>query len=253
MRVVSMVNGSLLSETASIYAIAYAKSVQLPLSLLFIDNGEESVEKLELAVASLQALAEASEVECEVVTLEGKVIEQLKHFVQLYSIDTLFCATRKQSNTHSFSDQIVNSALETDVAVVKIKNISHVRSVHRILLAAGDQVNIHAYLLWIGLVTSNGAMGKLYLQNPKKVSHATTKSGLKYEAAPYAQLAQMLGKKVEVVNALHPISADSINHYLVENNFDLAVYFAPAYGNKLLDQITDQSGINSILFYPWQV
>lgn len=251
MKVVSMVNGSLLSETASFYALAYAKSVQLPLTLLFIDNGAESLEKVKTAMTSIEEIAEANGVGIESVTLEGKIIDQLRHYVQLYAIDTLFCATRKLSNTHSFSQKIVQAKLETDIAVVKVKNISQVRSVHRILLAAGDKVNVHAYMLWLGLITSNGAMGKLYLQNPQKASVATTKSGLKYEAEPFVQIAQMLGKKIEVVNAMQPINAEDINRYLVSNNLDLAVFYAPAYPPKLLNEITDISGVNSILFYPW--
>lgn len=252
MRVVSMVNGSLLSEIASFYALAYAKSVQLPLTLLFIDNGEEPLNKVKAAITSLEEIAEANKVEVETVTLKGKVIDQLHHYVQLYAVDTLFCATRKLSKNHSFSQKIIQAKLETDIAVVKVKNISHVRSVHRILLAAGNQVNIHAYLLWIGLISNHEAMGKLYLQNAQKASFATTKSGLKYEAAPFVQLAQMLDKKIEVVNAMQPINVEAINHYLVTNNLDLAIFYAPAYSQKLLNDITDISGINSILFYPWQ-
>jgi len=47
MRVVSLMNGSLLSEAASVYAISYAKSIDLPLTFLFVDNGLESIEKFQ--------------------------------------------------------------------------------------------------------------------------------------------------------------------------------------------------------------
>lgn len=253
MRVVSLVNGSLLSETACFYAIAYAKSVKLPLTLLFIDNGKESLEKVESSIETLKALSEANQVETDTVMLEGSVVSQLQHYAQLYSIDTLFCATRKLSNSNSFSDKIVKSGLETDIAVVKVKHVPQVRSYHRVLLLSGEKVNAHAYLLWLGLLMGNQAKGKLYLQNSHSAQNASGKSGLKYESAPYMQIANMLEQQVEVVQALQPISPERINNYLVENAFDLAVYTASDYPQKLLDHITDDASTNSILFYPWLI
>lgn len=253
MRVVSLVNGSLLSEAASLYAINYARSVQLPLTLLFIDNSEESVEKLHLSVASLKEMADAQEVEVETVILQGDMLTQLKHFEQLYAIDTLFCATRKLSQSHSFSEKIVRAGLETAIAVVKIKNLPQVRSYHRVMLAAGKAVNPHAYLLWLGLLGDEHSLGKLYLQNSRSASKASTKSGLKYEAAPFVQIAKMLNQSVEVVNSMQPVDPEEINAYLIANNLDLAIYDANAYSQKMLNRITDESSVNSIIFHPWKV
>lgn len=252
MRVVSLMNGSLLSEAASVYAISYAKSIDLPLTFLFVDNGLESIEKFQSSLTTLKEIAEASHVPFETVILKGNVIEQLNHFAQLYSIDTVFCATRKHSNSHSFSEKIVRSGIETAIAVVKVKNVSQVRSFHRVLLAAGETVNPHCYLLWIGLVSANQALGKLYLQNSRTVKKASSKSGLKYEAAPFVQLAGMLKQQVEVVQVLQPINPTLMESYLIENDMDLVVYNAVSYSKKTLNQVTDQSSINSILFYPWK-
>lgn len=253
MRVVSLVNGSLLSEAASLYAITYAKSVRLPLTLLFIDNDLESIEDFYLSEASLKELAKAQEVDVEVVILEGDTLVMLRHFMQLYAIDTLFCATRKESKSHSFSDKIVGAGLETDIAVVKIKNVSHVRSYHRILLVAGRSINAHAYLLWLSLLNENDSLGKIYLQNSQSASKATTKSGLKYEAEPFVQIAKMLHKSVEVVNTLQPVNPKAMNNYLIANNLDLVIYDAHAYLKGVLNEISDESSINSILFYSWKV
>lgn len=252
MKVVSLVNGSLLSETASFYAIAYAKSVRLPLTFLFIDSGLESIERFESSLATLKEIAEANEVETETVILEGDTISQLQHFGQLYAIDTLFCATRKLSNSHSFSDKIIRAGLETDIAVVKVKNVAQVRSFHRVLLVSGETVNPHAYLLWLGLIMGNEATGKLYLQNSHAARRASTKSGLKYESAPFMQIANMLEQRVEAVQVMQPVSPTRLNNYLVENDLDLVVYTASAYPQNLLAEVTDQSSTNSILFYCWQ-
>ncbi|MDR9499956.1 MAG: universal stress protein [Hydrogenovibrio sp.] len=253
MRVVSLVNGSLLSEAASFYAISYAKSVQLPLTFLFVDNGHESVEKFQSSLATLEEIAQGRQVPFESVILKGDVIAQLQHFAQLYSIDTVFCATRKLSNTHSFSEKIVHSGIQTAIAVVKVKNVSQVRSFHRVLLSTGETINPHCYLLWIGLISANGALGKLYLQNNRSVRKASGKSGLKYAAAPFVQLAGMLKQRVEVVQVLQPINPALMNNYLVENDLDLVIFNARAHSPKTLNQVTDQSSTNSILFYPWKV
>lgn len=253
MRVVSLVNGSLLSEVASFYAISYAKSIESPLTFLFVDNGLESIEQFQSSIASLEEIAEANQVNFETVILKGDVISQIKHFAQLYSINTVFCATRKQSKAASFSDKIIASGLETAIAVVKVKNVSQVHSFRRVLLVAGETINPHCYLLWIGLISANQALGKLYLQNNRRVKKASSKSGFKYLASPFVQLAAMLKQQIEVVQVLQPINPALMNNYLVENDLDLAIYDARAFPKKILNQMTDQSGINSILFYPWQV
>lgn len=252
MQVVSLVNGSLLSEAASFYAIAYAKAVQLPLTFLFVDNGAESIEKFQSSLATLEEVAEANQVSFETAILKGGVVDQLKHFAQLYSIDTVFCATRRQSNAHSFSEKIIRSGIETDIAVVKVKNVSQVRSFHRVLFAAGESINPHCYLLWLGLLSTNQALGKLYLQNNRTLKKASSKSGLKYAAAPFVQIAGMLHQTIEVVQALQPVTPASMNNYLIENDLDLAIFNTSSHSQKILNQVTDLSGTNSILFYPWK-
>lgn len=253
MKVVSLVNGSLLSEAASFYAISYAKFSKLPLVFLFVDNGQESPEKFQSSLATLSEIAEANQVVYESVILSGDVIEQLKRFTQLYSINMVFCATRKQSIAHSFSDRIIKSGIETAIAVVKVINVSLVRSFHRILLATGEEINPHCFLLWLALGVSNESLGKLYLQNARSFRKASSKSGLKYTAAPFVQLAEMFKFDVEVVQVLEPIKPRSMNNLLIENDIDLVVFNTTSHSQAVLNQVTDQSSTNSILFYPWKI
>lgn len=253
MKVVSLVNGSLLSEAASLYAITYAKAAQLPLTLLFIDNGQESLEKHRLSVASLQELAASQEVEVESVILEGDTLAQLRHFTRLYRVDTLFCATRKLSRNHSFSDKIVRAGLKADIAVVKVKNMSKVRGYHRVFFAAGDSPNPHAYFLWLSLLWDDEVMGKLCLTRAGGFRSAERSTFRYYAAQPFIQLARMLQKNVAMVSALQPHDEVEFNNYLLANSFDLALFDAAAYPKKLLNRVTDEAAANSILFYPWKV
>ncbi|MDG6778835.1 universal stress protein [Thiomicrorhabdus sp. zzn3] len=252
MRVVSLVNGSLLSEAATLYAITYAKSMQLPLTLLFIDNGDESLEKHRLAVSSLKELAASQEVEVESVTLKGDTLTQLQHFSRLYAIDTLFCATRKFTKDHSFSDKIVKAGLQTDVAVVKIKSVPKVRGYRRVFFAAGDSPHPRAFLLWLGLLEDESVLGKLCLTPRSYHGFRRTDSSSKrqYIAAPFLQLARMLHKNVEMVSVLQPHNATELYNYLLVNCFDLVLFDAAAYPQKLLNRVTDATATNSILFYP---
>ncbi|BBP46896.1 hypothetical protein THMIRHAS_22690 [Thiosulfatimonas sediminis] len=255
MRVVSLINGSLLSESASFYAIVYAGAVQLPFSALFVDNGQESKQAVDDTVKALQAFAESQDVAFEFIQLQGDVIAQLQHFCQLYAVDTLFCATRQKSALRSFSEQIVKSGIETDIAVVKVKNISHVRSCSRLMLVSRDQINPHVFVLWLGLLHASGGQGRIYLSAKEGFARATTKSGLKYLAAPFMQLATLSGiapEQIEVVNALQPIDADGLLRYEAENNIDLLVIRNDVYTRKELNHLGDHSGVNSITFYPWK-
>ena len=255
MRVVSMINGSLLSESASYYALSYARAVQLPFTALFVDNGKESEERVQKSVAALQEYAEANNVSFEVVTLQGEVVPQLQHFCQLYAVDTLFCATRQKSSLRSFSEQIVKSGIETDIAVVKVKNVTHVRSFNRLMLVSKELINPHVFVLWLGLLKANDGVGRIYLSSEKAFAKATTKSGLKYLAAPFMQMATLSdipADNIEVVNALQPMDAEALLRYEVENNIDLLVIRAGVYPQKELNHIGDHSGVNSIIFHPWK-
>ena len=255
MRVISMINGSLLSEAASYYAIAYAKSVGLPYSALFVDNGKESNERVQKSVDALRQIAEAQQVPFEFVELQGDVLPQLEHFCQLYAVDTLFCATRQDSKLRSFSDQIVKSEIETDIAVVKIKNIAHVRNAERLMLVSKEQINPHVFVMWLGLLKAHEGCGRIYLASEKGFAKASTKSGLKYLAAPFVQLASMAGiasNQIEVVNAIKPMEPDDLLRYVVENSIDLMVIRSGVYSVKDLNEIGDHSSVNSIAFYPWK-
>ncbi|CAN8140655.1 UspA domain-containing protein [uncultured Thiomicrorhabdus sp.] len=255
MRVVSMINGSLLSESASYYALSYARAVQLPFTALFVDNGKESEQRVQQSVAALQEYAAANNVAFEFITLQGEVVPQLQHFCQLYAVDTLFCATRQKSSLRSFSEKIIKSAIETDIAVVKVKNISHVRNSRRLMLVSKEKINPHAFVLWLGLLKANEGVGRIYLSSKDGFAKATTKSGLKYFAAPYMQLATLSGvteEQIEVVNALQPMNADGLMRYEVEKNIDLLVIRAGVYPQKELNHLGDHSGVNSIIFYPWK-
>lgn len=256
MRVVSMINGSLLSESASYYALSYARSVQLPFTALFVDNGKESQKAVEQSVQALQKFADANNVPFEFVQLQGEDVPQLQHFCQLYAVDTLFCATRQKSSLRSFSEKIVNSGIETDIAVVKVKNISHVRSSNRLMLVSREKINPHVFVLWLGLLKVNDATGRIYLSAEDGFAKASTKSGLKYLAAPFMQLAALSGAgedQIEVVNALQPMDVEALLRYEAENNIDLLVIRAGVYPKKELNHLGDHSGVNSILFYPWKV
>jgi hypothetical protein len=256
MRVVSMINGSLLSESASYFALAYAQSVDLPFTALFIDNGKESEERVSKTVAALTEMASVNSVEFEFVKLEGAVVAQIQHFCQLYAVDTLFCATRKQSSQDSFSREIVKSGIETDIAVVKVKNVAMVHSSKRILMVSKEKICPHAFVMWLGLIRSFDARGWIHLAAKKAFSHATTKSGLKYLAAPFMQLARLSGfdsDKIQVVNSLQAMDTDQVLRYVVEHSVDLLVLSDGVYTQKACEQLTDKLSVNAIVFHPWRV
>lgn len=250
-----MINGSLLSESASYYAITYAQSISLPYTALFVDNGKESLERVQKSVEVLREIAEAHQVEFEFVQLEGNVVDQLQHFCQLYAVDTLFCATRQDSSLRSFSEHIVSSGIETDIAVVRVKNLSRVRSTKRLMLVSREHINPHVFVMWLGLLKVNDAHGRIYFSAKEAFENATTKSGLKYQAAPFVQLAALGGvdeEQLDIVNALKPMGPEMLLRYLVENNIDLVVFRAEVYPKHELDEIADHSSVNSIVFHPWK-
>ena len=255
MRIVSLINGSLLSESASQLALNYAGSVQLPFTALFIDNGNESIERVRETVSVLQAQAEALQIEFEFVQLEGDVIEQLQHYCQLYAVETLFCATRQNSKLRSFSEKIIHAKIETNIAVVKIKNVAHSQQPQRLLLLSKEQINPHVYVLWLGLIKAFCAYGRIHFAVGKGFSHASSKSGLKYHAAPFMQLATLAGiaeSQVHIANSVQKMDVETVHRYLVEHDVDLLMMRNDLYSKQELNDIGDESSANSIIIYPWE-
>ena len=255
MRIVSLINGSLLSESASQLALSYAHSVQLPFTALFINNGQESAERVAATVEVLKTQAENLQVEFEFVELEGDVIEQLQHYCQLYAVDTLFCATRQNSKLRSFSEHIIKAKIETNVAVVKIKNVAHSQYAQRILLLSKEQINPHVYVLWLGLVKAFSAHGRIHFSVGKNFAKANSKSGLKYQAAPFMQLATLAGiaeGQVHISNAIAKMDVETVHKYLIEHDIDLLMMRNDIYKTSEQNEIGDQSSANSIIVYPWE-
>ncbi len=254
MRILTLINGSLLSEAASKLAVFYAAQVKLPLTAIFVDNGRESVSRASASAKALEKLAEQHEVQFEYLPLEGEVITQLEHYCQLYAIDTLFCATRHQSDARFFSEQIVEAKIETDVAVVKIKSIGQLESCQQVMLVSNEQINAHAYVLWLGLIKHWQTSGLLYLSQQSTFLNAHTHSGIKYQTAPFMQIATLSGcdsDRIEAVNTLQPMSVEQMLHYQIEKSVNLAIYTEGSYSAKSLRKLGESSGVNSIIFYPW--
>ena len=70
MRVVGLINGSLISETASVYAMRYAKMLGAKFDLVHV-RGKDSFNDVKNSVEDLNALASSLNIESEFLTFEN--------------------------------------------------------------------------------------------------------------------------------------------------------------------------------------
>jgi hypothetical protein len=116
MRVVSLINGSLSSETASIYALHYASKLSYKISLVYIKEREYSQE-LEKSFQNIKHSADFLEVECELLIFEN--LKEFKNFIQTRDIDMLFCSSRYKHSIfdRSFAQSLVKMDMKVDLAI----------------------------------------------------------------------------------------------------------------------------------------
>jgi tRNA(Ile)-lysidine synthase TilS/MesJ len=63
MQVISLINGSLISENSTIYALHYAKFLGYKLTLIHINNGKDDIKEVKKSAEELMNLAKKFEVE----------------------------------------------------------------------------------------------------------------------------------------------------------------------------------------------
>jgi len=92
MKIISLVNGSLISHTTALYALYYAKQLGFNLSFIYIKD-KEDMQDVENSIQDIQDLALSLKIENNFLTFDD--LEQLKNHIETKDVDMLFCSTRQ--------------------------------------------------------------------------------------------------------------------------------------------------------------
>ena len=126
MRVVSLINSNMICETSSTYALYYAKSLSLKLSLVHIKENDK-LALIEKVFTDIQKLATLLEVEVELILYDN--FEALEQFIRDKNVDILFCSTKHKHSLfeESFAKRVIKLEMQVDLAVVKVVKFAAAR------------------------------------------------------------------------------------------------------------------------------
>jgi len=263
MRVISLINGSLSSETTSIYALHYAKRLAYKVSLVYIKEREYSKE-LDKSFENIKHSADFLEVETELLVFED--LEEFKNFIESKDVDMLFCSSR---HNHcildgSFAQAIVKLDMRVDLAVVKIVKLFRANSVDSLILPIrGSKISIKKFTLFCTFAFAYNARAEIYSidkiskNNLSKIHSLQIKRNLKeliFNLRHYFRIATLMDFKFNLKHDYTLAEGEQVKSHIAQHGYDLAIVGAhhdkSFFGSHPIDVLFENPMINTIYFIP---
>ncbi len=264
MRVISLINGSLSSESSSIYALHYAKRLGCKFSLVYIKEKVYSTE-LEKSFENIKHSADFLQLDIELLVFEDLL--EFKDFIQFKDIDMLFCSS-KQNHTifdRSFAQSIIKMEMKVDLAVVKVVKLFRANSIESIILPIrGSKLSVKKFTLFYTFVLAYDAKGEIYsidkLSKDKlgKIDSMQIKNRLKeviFNLRHYFRVAILTSSKFNLKHDYAFGEGEQVKTHIAENRYDLAIVGAhhekKFLKNHPIDILFETPIINTIYFIPY--
>ena len=264
MRIVSLINGSLIAQTAAVYALHYAKALGVMCSFVHIRDKDELL-SVKQSAKELKREAEKLGVACELEYLE--TIEGFSEFVRLHDVDMVFCSTRHDHGLfdQSFVQKLLAQRLVSDMAVVKVVKLGAAQHVEKLILPIRQSklsINKFSFFALISLAYQAKAelfsVDKISKKKLAFVDAATQKTALQklvFALRHYMRVAKMSAFKFSVKHAFSLAEGDSVQNHIIRQNFDLAIVgghhdrnYRRFFGLHPIDVLFDEPMINTIYF-----
>lgn len=141
MKIGAAINGSLISERSARYALLHASAMNAALVLLFNQNAKDEQAKVRDSVERLRKKASEHGVQCSFVESNEASDHFINHVIEEQQLNIIYCSTRAEKSffEYSFSERLVNSSPNCDVAVVKVAGMQSLSDLGRIGLYARNQ------------------------------------------------------------------------------------------------------------------
>ncbi|WP_345993873.1 hypothetical protein [Sulfurimonas sp. HSL-1716] len=265
MRVISLINGSMISESSSIYALHYAKELGAVFELVHI-KGQDSLDEVRKSAEDLSAAALASDVENEFLIFEN--FNEFRHYVAEKDIDIIFCSTRQNHSIfdRSFAQVLIRAKMKTDLAVVKIVKLSMQGSVDKLILPIRDfKLSVKKFSFFTTFALSYDSKAEIYsIDKVSKGKMATIdtqkeKSRLKeiiFHLRHYFRLAKMLDFKFSVKHDYALTEGDRVKAHIANHGYDLAIvgghHDRGFFGQHPIDILFKKPMLNIIYFIPYK-
>jgi hypothetical protein len=264
MRVISLINGSLISETSSVYSFYYAKQLRYTPLLVYIE-GKDSLSDVKKSVKELKGIGEKLGLDVEFKTFEN--IGEFKKFVEKGDVDIVFASTRHNHTIldKSFIKTILNRKIEVDFAVVKVIKSGIADAVDKIILPIRDsKLSIRKFIFFSVLNLAYKSEGEVYSIN--KVSPFEFKNSIKYiqkrtkeiffNLRHYFRFAKIAGFNFSIKADIAIAEEGKVETHIAKHNFNLAIVGAHHskifFGKHPIDVLFEKPIINTIYFIPYK-
>lgn len=232
MRVISLINGSLSSETSSIYALHYANKLSYKLSLVYIKEPVYSKE-LDKSFANIKYLATLLEVESELLIFENLI--EFKDFIKSRNVDMLFCSSRHNHIIldKSFAHSVLKMDMEVDLAIVKIVKLHRADSIDSIVLPIrGSKLSVKKFTLFYTFALAYDAKAEIYSIDKlsknqlAKVGSVQIKNRLKeliFDLRHYFRIAETINFKLNLKHDYTLAEGKKVKTHIAQHGYDLAI------------------------------
>ncbi len=263
MRVISMINGSLSSETTSVYALHYAKKLSYRLSLIYIKEAVYSRD-LDQSYAHIKHTAELLEVDTELLLFEN--LREFKEFVKSRNIDMLFCSSRHNHTIFekSFAQSVVKMGLSVDIAILKIVKLHRANSVENIILPIrGSKLSVKKFTLFYTFALAYDAKAEIYSIDKlsktelAKVESSDTTNRLKeliFAFRHYFRIAAAMDFRLQLKHDYTLAEGERVKTHIAQHGYDLAIVGAhhekSLFGHHPIDILFETPIVNTLYFIP---
>jgi len=265
MRVIGFVNGSLAAETTAIYALHYAKKLEFPITLVYIQS-RDSTREVELSVKHISKIALELSVECDYEMFES--ILDCKAFIQNRDFDMLFCSTRHDHSLldNSFAKRLIDEKLKVDLAIIKIVKLSRAQKIEKIILPIRtSKLSIKKFTLFSSFALAYDAKAEIYSVDrvSKRELSKIDINGIKqrlqaivFQLRHYFRAAKLMGFKFSIKHDFALVEGDRVKEHIAKHGYDLVIIGAhhdrSFWGHHPIDVIFKQPMINTIYFIPYK-
>ncbi len=265
MRVISLINGSMISETSSVYALNYAKGLGAVFDLVHI-KGKDTLDEVTKSAEDLSALASSLDLEHEFIILEN--LKEFITYVEEKDIDIIFCSTRQNHSLFdkSFVQVLIRAKMKTDLAVVKVVKLSMQNSIERLVLPIRDsKLSVKKFSFFSTFALAYNSKAEIYsIDKISKNKMATIntqkeKARLKeiiFSLRHYMRLAKLLKFKFSIKHDYALAEGDRVKAHIADHGYDLAIvgghHDRSFFGQHPIDILFQNPMLNVIYFIPYK-
>jgi len=265
MKIISLVNGSLISHTTAVYALYYAKQLGFNLSFIYIKD-KEDMQDVENSIQDIQDLALSLKIENNFLTFDD--LEQLKNHIETKDVDMLFCSTRQNRSIYdkSFVAQIIAKNIQVDICVAKIVKIGRAYNVDKIIMPVRDsKLSVNKFTVFSTFSLSYNSKSEIYSIDKiskidfSKKSVEVIKQRLQkviFNFRHYLRLGKMMNFKFAIKHDYSFGEDERIEEHIAKHSYDMMImgghHNKSLFTNHPIDILFDKPLMNTIYFIPFK-